>query len=76
MPKRKLKVLRREEPTQVAEPCSSWLQLQKEKGEMVDEAAAIRRERRDIRGKIQRKGEEERERTQTKIVQPPPPQTS
>lgn len=34
MPQRKLKVRRREEPTQVSEPRSSWLQLQKEKAEV------------------------------------------
>lgn len=34
MPKRKLKVRRREEPAQVTEPLSSWLQLQKEKEEV------------------------------------------
>ena len=31
MPKRKLKVRRREEPAQLPEPLSSWLQLRKEK---------------------------------------------
>ena len=34
MPKMKLRVRRREEPAQVPEPPSSWLQLQREKEEV------------------------------------------